>query len=225
VGEPTNPHYLGEMIKIGRRGILDGDLTVRGTAGHVAYPEFAQNPINLLVDVCTALKNSPLDEGFPEFQPSHLEITSIDVDNAAGNVIPEKATAHINVRFNPNFSGETLKNHLKNLIETSISGSHAKWELECDVGGEAFLTECDFLKEITKNAIEKITGIEPEFSTTGGTSDARFIKDLCPVVEFGLLSGQAHKIDEHINIRDIEILTNIYSEILSSYCQLTKITN
>ena len=191
---------------------------VTGKAGHVAYPEFAQNPINLLLDVCETLKNTHLDEGFPEFQPSHLEITTIDVDNRAANVIPEKATAHFNVRFNPNYCGETLKNHLERLIKRSINGSPVKWQLDCDIGGEAFLTENSELKKVTQYAIEQVTGLMPEFSTTGGTSDARFIKDLCPVVEFGLISEQAHQIDEHVRVSDIELLTDIYGEILTSYC-------
>lgn len=219
VGEPTNPHHLGEMIKIGRRGILDGTLTIAGKAGHVAYPEFAQNPINLLVDVCETLKNTPLDDGFPEFQPSHLEITTIDVDNAASNVIPERATAHINVRFNPSYTGEKLKQYLEELINESINGHRVNWQLDCNIGGEAFLTKNTFLRAIITEAIKHVTGINPTCSTTGGTSDARFIRDICPVVEFGLISDQAHKIDERVKVSDIEMLTKVYTQTLISYCQ------
>lgn len=171
------------------------------------------------MDVCETLKNANLDSGFPEFQPSHLEITTIDVGNVAGNVIPEKASAHFNVRFNPNYCGETLINHLQKLIKSSTNACSATWHLECNIGGEAFLTENAILKNVTKTAVEKITGIIPEFSTTGGTSDARFMKDLCPVVEFGLISDQAHQIDEHVRVSDIELLTDVYSEILRTYCK------
>lgn len=172
----------------------------------------------MLVDVCETLKNTRLDNGYPQFQPSHLEITTIDVDNSVGNVIPEQASAHINVRFNPNYSGETLKLHLEELITKSTNAFPGKCQLAWHLGGEAFLTENNLLKTITKNAVERVTGIEPLFSTDGGTSDGRFMKELCPVVEFGLLSNQAHKIDEHVPVSDIRALTNVYSEILSLYC-------
>lgn len=217
VGQPTNPHRIGEMIMIGRRGILHGKLIFTGKSGDVSYPQFAQNPINLLVDVCDILKNIHLDEGFPEFQPSHLEITKIDVDNSSPDIIPGKAVAHFNVRFNPNYCGDTLINHLETLIKKSINKCPVTWKLECKVAGEAFLTENALLKNVTKEAVQKITGLTPELSTTGGTSDARFIKDLCPVIEFGLISEQAHQIDEHVRLCDIELLTDAYTEILTSY--------
>jgi succinyl-diaminopimelate desuccinylase len=220
VGEPTNPLRLGEMIKIGRRGSISFALTVRGVQGHVAYPLLADNPITRLVAILHALKNHPLDNGTEFFQPSNLEITSIDVGNPTGNVIPASASAAFNIRFNDLHSPDSLK-----LWATSICEQFAgHYELKTTSGiADAFLTPKGPLSTVVADAVATITGIMPELSTTGGTSDARFIKNYCPVVECGLINQTAHKVDECVAVEDIFTLTQIYKTAIKNYFNLFRV--
>lgn len=211
VGEPTNPLEMGQMIKVGRRGSLHGMLTVHGVQGHVAYPAVAENPIPGLVSILAELNKEPLDSGNALFQPSNLEIVNIDVGNDSHNVIPAEARARFNVRFNNEFSPESLKEELTR----RMARAGVRYEIDWWVSGDSFLTKEGPLSRAVFNAVKKIIGREPEMSTTGGTSDARFIKDMCPVVEFGLVGATMHKIDEHVAVSDIAALTDIYEDILS----------
>lgn len=210
VGEPTNPQELGQMIKVGRRGSLHGMVAVHGIQGHVAYPHVAKNPIPDLVRVLAELNKEPLDAGNDLFQPSNLEIVNIDVGNDSHNVIPAEAHARFNVRFNNEYSPESLKDELIRRMDRAGLEYHVDWW----VSGDSFLTEKGPLSDAVKNAVEDVTGKSPDLSTTGGTSDARFIKDMCPVVEFGLVGATMHKIDEHVAVQDITVLTQIYREVL-----------
>ena len=213
VGEPSNPTTLGEMVKIGRRGSLNGRLTVHGTQGHSAYPEKADNPIPRLISMLAALSTPPLDEGTDHFQPSHLAITSIDVGNPVSNVIPARAGAAFNVRFNDLHSGASLEERFRQQC-AAVGG---RFDLSIDVSGEAFLTPPGALSEIIVGAVERITGRRPVLDTGGGTSDARFIKDTCPVAEFGLTAEGAHKVDESVAVADVRALVEIYHAILDDF--------
>ena len=213
VGEPTNPDRLGEMVKIGRRGSLTGRLTVHGVQGHVAYPQRADNPLPRLVRTLAALTETVLDEGNEHFQPSNLEVTTIDVGNPASNVIPAEATATFNIRFNDGHSRASLTAWLGETC-AAHAGDH---DLEVEAGGEAFLTPPGPLSAMIADAIERVTGERPELSTTGGTSDARFIKDHCPVAEFGLVGQTMHKVDERVAVADLAALTDIYAAVLNAY--------
>lgn len=213
IGEPTNPLELGQMIKIGRRGSLNAKLTVIGTQGHVAYPQLAANPIPRLLKMLGALTAKPLDAGTEYFQPSNLEITSIDVGNQATNIIPARASAALNIRFNPLHTSATLSRWLRETCD-SIGGEH---ELAISVTGEAFLSPPGEWSSLVAGAVRKTLGAEPELSTTGGTSDARFIKDYCPVVEFGLISQTMHKVDERAALADIRALAHVYRAVLDAY--------
>jgi succinyl-diaminopimelate desuccinylase len=213
VGEPTNPQYLGEMIKIGRRGSLNGRLRVLGTQGHVAYPHLADNPLPRLLDMLKAITTKSLDVGTAHFQPSTLTLTSIDVGNPASNVIPAEGTASFNIRFNDEHTGASLENWLRACFD-EIGGAY---EFFVEVSGESFLTPPGHLSETLCRAIAEITGHTPDLSTTGGTSDARFIKNACPVVEFGLLGQTMHKADERVSIADLEALTRIYHHVLKAF--------
>ncbi len=212
VGEPTNPRHLGEMIKIGRRGSLNGRLRVLGTPGHVAYPHLADNPLPRLLDMLKAITGRPLDEGTPHFQPSSLVLTSIDVGNATSNVIPAEGRAAFNIRFNDRHSGASLEQWLRHRFD-EVGGTY---ELEIEVSGESFLTPPGLLSDTLCKAIVETTGRTPELSTTGGTSDARFIKNACPVVEFGLVGQSMHKGDERVCLADLEALTLIYQRVLEA---------
>jgi len=212
VGEPTNPTVLGEMAKIGRRGSISATITIIGTQGHVAYPHLADNPMPRLLKVLAAL-SEPLDGGMDFFQPSNLEITSIDTGNTADNVIPAKVTAKLNIRFNPKHTIASLKQWIEEICRTH-GGAH---ELSFRITGEAFLTRPGALSDLVGASIEAVTGRKPELSTTGGTSDARFIKDYCPVVEFGTTGRTAHKVDENVAVSDIRTLSAIYYEMLTRY--------
>lgn len=217
LGEPTNPHRLGDMIKIGRRGSLNGALTVSGTQGHVAYPQLADNPIRGLVTLMGALMAEPLDEGSEHFQPSNLEFTSVDVGNKTENVIPAEARARFNVRFNDRHSLASLKRLLEERCAKAAAGS-IRYRLSFEPSNaDAFLTQPGPFTELVGDAIERVTGRRPALSTTGGTSDARFIKDYCPVVEFGLANSTMHKIDERVAIADLAALTAIYRRIIDAY--------
>jgi len=213
VGEPTNPTRLGEMIKIGRRGSLSGWLKVMGAQGHTAYPQLADNPIPRLVRMLRVLTEAELDQGTAHFQPSNVQVTSVDVGNPATNVIPAEARAAFNIRFNDRHSGKSLEAWLRREFD-AIGGTY---ELTIQVSGEAFLTPPGPLSTLIAGAARSVTGIEPELSTTGGTSDARFIKDYCPVAEFGLVGQTMHKVDERVPVADLEALTRIYLRVLEGY--------
>ena len=213
VGEPTNPETLGEMIKIGRRGSLSATLTVFGTAGHTAYPHLADNPIGPLMKMLDAIIREPLDEGSEHFPPSHAVITTVDVGNPVANVIPAKAEARINIRFNDSHSGAGLEK----LLRRCFDGVGGDYEMSVRVSGEPFLVPPGRLSGIVAAAVEKTTGRKPELSTTGGTSDARFIKDHCPVCEFGMTNQTAHKADENALITDIHLLADIYLAVLDGF--------
>jgi succinyl-diaminopimelate desuccinylase len=212
VGEPTNPRHLGEMIKIGRRGSLNGRLRVLGAQGHVAYPHLADNPLPRLLAMLQALTAHPLDEGTPHFQPSTLVLTSIDVGNDASNVIPAEGRAAFNIRFNDRHSGASLEQWLRSRLD----GVGGAYELEVERSGESFLTPPGALSDALCRAIVAVTGRTPELSTTGGTSDARFLKSACPVVEFGLVGQTMHKADERVALADLEALTLIYQRVLAN---------
>ena len=213
VGEPTNPMKLGEMVKIGRRGSISGWLTVHGTQGHTAYPHLADNPLPRLIAMLAAITAEPLDEGTDHFQPSNLQLTTVDVENTATNIIPGEARAAFNIRFNDLHTSETLINWLKDKFD-AVGG---EYDIKFQITGEAFLTPPGKLSDILSGAVEKATGIKPDLSTTGGTSDARFIKDFCPIAEFGLISQTMHKVDECVSLADLEKLTEIYDIVLDNY--------
>ena len=213
VGEPTNPERLGQMIKNGRRGSLNGHLTVAGTQGHVGYPHLADNPLPRLVAMLDRLSRHSFDTGNEYFQPTNLELTSIDVGNAASNVIPAAAQARFNIRFNTLHSGASLSAWLRAQCD-AVGGDYA---LDIAVSGEPFLTEPGPFTDLLCAAVETVTGSRPELSTTGGTSDARFIRHHCAVAEFGLVGATMHKVDEQTNISDIEALSEIYLNILELY--------
>jgi len=213
VGEPTNPTRLGEMVKIGRRGSMSGFLTVRGIQGHAAYPHLADNPLPRLLAKLNAIIAAPLDEGTAHFQPSNLQLTTIDVGNEATNIIPASARAAFNIRCNDLHTSDSLAAWLREKFD-AVGG---EYELELQCSGEAFLTPPGPLSALLSDAIRAATGIEPDLSTTGGTSDARFIKNYCPVAEFGLISQSMHKIDERAALADLARLTDIYESVLDGY--------
>jgi succinyl-diaminopimelate desuccinylase len=217
VGEPTSSALLGDMIKIGRRGSLGAIITVEGVQGHVAYPDRAANPIPILVRLLARLQNRPLDAGYEAFQPSNLEITSIDVGNGASNVIPARATARLNIRFNPNHTGDALAGWLREEADIARNGFKGDVTVETRINGEAFLTPQGPFTDVVAAAVRAVTGRSPEFSTTGGTSDARFIRALCPVVEFGLVGTTMHKTNEHAPLTDIVALSAIYERLIEGY--------
>ena len=217
VGEPTNPNKLGEMIKIGRRGSLSGKITIRGIQGHVAYPHLLNNPINTLVNICRELKNKKLDKGNKNFQPSNLEFTSIYVDNNAYNVIPAEAKAQFNIRFNNFHTANTLKKKINKLVKDFCKKKRCKFKIDYIVNGEPFLTKPNKTILMAKKIIKKITNVNPKFSTTGGTSDARFIRKISPCLEFGLVNKTMHKVDECVSISDLKKLSDIYKNILIEY--------
>jgi succinyl-diaminopimelate desuccinylase len=215
VGEPTNPQRLGEMVKIGRRGNLYATLTVRGIQGHTAYPQLADNPVHHLVAILAALLAEPLDQGSEQFEPSSLQIATIDVGNAAKNVIPAEARATLNIRFSDRHTGASLTRRLEQ--RCAAAAPRARYDLSVTISGEAFLTPPGALSALVADAIAAQLGIRPVLSTTGGTSDARFIKSHCPVVEFGLIGQTMHKVDERIALADLADLTAVYRRVLDGY--------
>ena len=217
VGEPTNPNKLGEMIKIGRRGSITGKLTVIGVQGHVAYPNRANNPSTALVQILKELKGIKFDKGTKDFQPTNLEITKINIDNSADNVIPGLAYASFNIRFNNKHSSNTLKSKINKIVKKICNKNKSKYKIEYNVSGEAFLTSPNETSYMIQNIIKKITKIKPRLSTTGGTSDARFIRKISPCLEFGLVGKTMHKVDEVVALKDLKKLTLIYSNILENY--------
>ncbi|MHA7884125.1 succinyl-diaminopimelate desuccinylase [Nitratireductor rhodophyticola] len=226
VGEPTNPDRLGDMIKIGRRGSLTGRITVNGRQGHVAYPHRADNPVPGLMQLLGALLEKPFDEGTVDFQPSNLEVTTVDVGNTATNVIPAKATAVFNIRFNDTWSVESLQAEIHNRLDRAAEenrlrkGAEQPVDFDIDWLGRpspVFLTRDEKLVETLSASVEAVVGVRPELSTSGGTSDARFIKDYCPVVEFGLVGQTMHMVDERVALSDLETLTQIYLRFLEDW--------
>ena len=213
VGEPTNPNSLGEMIKIGRRGSVNGVITVKGVQGHVAYPHLADNPIPKLIKILENLINQKLDDGTEHFQPSNIEITSIDIGNKATNVIPKEASANFNIRYNDIFDREKIEEEVHNRIRSL----NYDYSIKFEHSGDSFLTSPGKLTKNLSKIIEDQTGNTPELSTSGGTSDARFIKDYGNVVEFGLIGATMHKVDESASIKDIKNLTEIYYQLLKKY--------
>lgn len=226
LGEPTNPETIGDMMKIGRRGSLSAILTVEGTQGHTAYPHLADSPTRGLITLLDALLDPVLDEGTDAFQSSNLEVNMLDVVGGAINVIPAKASAVFNIRFNDLWSVESLKNEIKKRLENacndkklrSTKDTPIQYEITWkDQPSQVFLTQKDALLETLGRSVQAITGKIPEKSTTGGTSDARFIKDYCPVVEFGLVGQTMHKVDECVALDDLETLTQIYERFIGDW--------
>lgn len=226
VGEPTNPETLGDMIKIGRRGSLSGTVTVNGRQGHVAYPHLADNPVRGLMTLTDALLNPVFDKGTENFQPTNLEVTSIDVGNPATNVIPARASATFNIRFNDTWDAETVQAEIHNRLDTASGrrkyrkGRKEPVDFELvwkDRPSHVFLTRDDKLIETLSGSVAAVTGRKPQLSTSGGTSDARFIKDYCPVVEFGLVGKTMHMVDERVALDDLETLTAIYQRFIEDW--------
>ncbi len=211
VGEPTSVNRLGDMVKIGRRGSVNIWITVPGTQGHVAYPHMADNPIPKLVRILSRIEGIALDEGTDWFQASNIEITDIEVGNPATNVIPKAAKARLSIRFNDLHSGEALVA----MISAIVHAEAVDGEVIARISGEAFLTPPGSFSSLISDAITAATGITPELSTTGGTSDARFLSKLCPVVEFGLCNATMHKLDEAVALEDVHTLTRIYADIIA----------
>ncbi len=215
LGEPTNPARLGEMIKIGRRGSLTGEIVVEGRQGHVAYPHLADNPIPRLMGALAALKATPLDAGTTHFDPSNLEVVTVDTGNPSANVIPAEARARFNVRFNDSWSPEALQAEIRRRLADAKAGAHRLTFAPCNA--LAFLTEPGAFVTLFAEIVEAETGLAPTLSTTGGTSDARFITRDCPVLEFGLVGATMHAVDENVPVDDLEKLQAIYGALLSRY--------
>ena len=218
VGEPTSSAHLGDMVKIGRRGSFNGMITVTGVEGHVAYPHRAANPVPVLVDLLHALQHTVFDEGYEGFQPTNFEITELEVGNPTKNVIPPRAKGRINIRFTPHFTGEALVARIK----AACAEAQAAWgkgtvSFEGRASGEAFYTGEGPFTQVVAKAVRDATGRDPDLSTTGGTSDARFIRFLCPVVEFGLVGATMHKTDEQAPVADLEALTTTYEGVIRGY--------
>jgi succinyl-diaminopimelate desuccinylase len=225
VGEPTNPNKLGDMIKIGRRGSLSGKIVVHGVQGHAAYPHLADNPVRGMLQLTQALMDPPFDAGTDNFQPSNLEVTTIDVGNPATNVIPAKASASFNIRFNDTWTADTLRAEIVRRLDAAATDGTlrpgrepVKYEIIwADRPSHVFLTRNNALIASLSSAVETVTGASPALSTTGGTSDARFIKDYCPVVEFGLVGQTMHMVDERVAVADLETLTVIYETFIERW--------
>ncbi len=217
VGEPTNENKLGEMIKIGRRGSITGHLTIIGIQGHVAYPHSSNNPSTIIVEVLNKIKKLKLDRGNKDFEASNLEITKINIDNTADNVIPAEAKASFNVRFNNLHTSSSIKKKLNKIFSSTSKKFKSNYKIRYHVSGESFLTKPNKTVYMIKNVIKKSTKINPVLSTTGGTSDARFIKKISPCVEFGLIAKTIHQVDEMARLADLRKLKNIYRDILFNY--------
>ncbi|UDL94509.1 succinyl-diaminopimelate desuccinylase [Lichenihabitans sp. PAMC28606] len=216
LGEPTNPNALGDMMKIGRRGSLTGEIVVHGRLGHVAYPHLASNPIPPLLRILVALTDAPLDKGTSSFDASNLEVVTVDTGNPSTNVIPAEARARFNIRFNDLWTPETLRAEVQTRVDTASAGADVSLDfMPCNA--LAFLTGPGRFTTLVADAVEAETGLRPVLSTTGGTSDARFISAHCPVVEFGLVGRTMHAIDERVAIADIDRLTAVYGRIITSF--------
>ena len=221
VGEPTSPSQMGEMMKIGRRGSMNAKITATGTQGHSAYPDRANNPIVAMVKLLDKLESHQLDVGTEHFDPSTLAITSVDTGNKASNVIPAVTKAAVNIRFNDSHSGSSLVSWLKDEIEKVSAEYGIKFETDFKISGESFITPPGELSDLISEAVKKELGVTPKLSTTGGTSDARFIKDMCPVTEFGLVGKTMHAVDEKVETKQINQLKEIYTRILEAYFEKT----
>ncbi len=217
VGEPTNENKLGDMIKIGRRGSITGHLTILGTQGHVAYSYTYNNPSTVIVEILNNIKKLKLDSGNKDFQPSNLEVTKITIDNTADNIIPAEAKASFNIRFNNLHTSSSLKKKLNKIFSSITKKSKANYKIKYNVSGESFLTKPSKTVYMIKNVIKKSTKNNPVLSTTGGTSDARFIKKIAPCIEFGLIAKTIHQVDEMARVADLKKLKNIYLDILVNY--------
>ena len=213
VGEPTSVRQLGDCVKIGRRGSLNAWITVLGAQGHVAYPDRADNPVRRLIRILADLQARRLDAGSDWFSPSNLEVVDLEVGNPATNMIPAKASARLNIRFNDHHRGAGLAGWIEEVVATHAPAN----ETRIRISGEAFLTEPGPLSQLVAEAVQAVTGLTPALSTSGGTSDARFIRRLAPVVEFGLPGASMHKVDEHAAIADIERLADVYDEVLKRF--------
>jgi len=225
VGEPTNPDQLGDMIKIGRRGSVSGTITVHGVQGHAAYPHLADNAVRGVIALAQALMHPPFDAGTENFQPSNLEVTTIDVGNPATNVVPARATARFNIRFNDSWTAETVMAEIERRLDAAARDETLRpgrapvpYEIAwAERPSHVFLTRNDRLIASLSGAVEAVTGRAPKLSTTGGTSDARYIKDYCPVVEFGLVGQTMHMVDERVAVADLETLTVIYETFIQRW--------
>ncbi len=217
VGEPTCPEVLGDMIKIGRRGSVTFVVEAEGVQGHVAYPQRARNPLHALIALLAPLTATPVDHGTAHFDPSTLQVTTIDCGNAASNVVPAKARAVFNIRFNDAHDGAGLVEWVKSLAAAESARSGVRLSVTATISGESFVTPPGPFVDLVAAAVEAETGVTPELSTSGGTSDARFVKDHCPVLEFGLVGKTMHKVDECVEVAQIEALKAIYGRILRSY--------
>ncbi len=217
VGEPSSSAALGDMIKVGRRGSINAYFEVTGTQGHVAYPQRAANPVPVLIRLLHRLIARDLDDGYQAFQPSNLEITTVDVGNPTTNLIPAKASARVNIRFNPGHTGSDLAAWFEQEAVAAQEGFSGTVTVRSAISGEAFLTVPDAFVEVVASAARTITAREPALSTTGGTSDARFIRSMCPVVELGLVGATMHGIDERVPVEDLRALTRIYQQVIEGY--------
>lgn len=217
VGEPSNPKALGDEIKIGRRGSMNADLVVHGKQGHSAYPDLAENPVPKLARIIDRLSSAKLDDGTANFQPSNLQVTVISVPNTASNVIPGKAHATLNVRYNDLWSRPKIEARVRDTVTGAAAELDARFDLKFSGTGDVFLTQPGPLVTTLKDAVKSVTGRTPQLTTGGGTSDARFIKDHCPVIEFGLINATIHQVDEHTSVADLEALTDIYARFISNY--------
>jgi succinyl-diaminopimelate desuccinylase len=217
VGEPTNPNKLGEMIKIGRRGSITGKIKIIGEQCHVAYQHRGNNPSTTLVQILKDIKDIKFDKGNKHFQPTNLEVTKINIENDADNVIPGSAEATFNVRFNNIYSSNSIKRRLNKIFKKITKKNKSKFKINYRVSGEAFLTKPNKTTFMIQNIIKKITKLKPKLSTTGGTSDLRFIRKISPGLEFGLVGKTMHKVDEAVSLKDLENLKKIYENILQSY--------
>ena len=217
VGEPSNPAALGDEIKIGRRGSLNAELVVHGKQGHSAYPQLADNPVPKLARIIDRLSSAKLDNGTVNFQPSNLQATVISVPNTASNVIPATARATLNIRYNDGWTRPKMETWVQDVATKAAAELGAKFEVSFSGTGDVFVTKPGPLVSILKDAVRAVTGRTPELTTGGGTSDARFIKDLCPVVEFGLVNATIHQVDEHTSVKDLEDLTQIYNRFIANY--------
>ncbi len=217
IGEPTNQNKLGEMMKIGRRGSMTGYLTIYGIQGHVAYPHDAKNPTTVITKILNEIKSIKLDSGTKDFQPSNLEIVKVNTNNKADNVIPAEISATFNIRFNNRHSSNSLKKKINKIIKNNCKRKKCSFKISYMVSGEAFITKPNKTTFMIQKIIKKITKIKPKLSTTGGISDARFIRKISPCVEFGLVGKTMHKIDETVSVSDLKKLTIIYQKILENY--------
>jgi succinyl-diaminopimelate desuccinylase len=217
VGEPTSAQIFGDMVKVGRRGSINADIVIEGVQGHVAYPHRAANPARALIPLLDKLQGRVLDAGYPEFKPSNLEITLVEMPNTATNIIPASARARLNIRFNPAHTGQALADWIAAEAQAAVEGTKCKATVTPQISGEAFLTEPGPFTDVVAAAVADVAGKPPELSTSGGTSDARFIRALCPVVEVGLVGTTMHQVDERTPVAEIQRLQAVYERLIARY--------